>query len=156
MCFCVLFGLYVAFNNLSVISRRCLDVAGSSLLTFRVLPHWNITPQTLDMIFHPVTLYWHWADQFYLFFLNAECQAKEQLVPILKSFVWFGWGSNPKPRSQSGRSTNWATVPVQYTGFKRMTRLSSAQFTNDVLRVAWTSARVMKCNALQKHAYSNI
>ena len=34
-----LFGLYVPFNNLSVISRWCLDVAGSSMLTFRVLPH---------------------------------------------------------------------------------------------------------------------
>ena len=43
----VWFGLNVAFNNLSVISRRCLDVAGSSMLTFRVLPHWNIMPQTL-------------------------------------------------------------------------------------------------------------
>ena len=43
----VWFGLNVAFNNLSVISWRCLDVAGSSMLTFRVLPHWNIKPQTL-------------------------------------------------------------------------------------------------------------
>ena len=40
-------GLNVAFNNLSVISRRCLDVTGSSMLTFRLLPHWNIMPQTL-------------------------------------------------------------------------------------------------------------
>ena len=39
VCLFVLFGLYVAFYNLSVISRRCLDVAGSSMLTFRVLPH---------------------------------------------------------------------------------------------------------------------
>ena len=29
-------GLKVAFNNLSV---RCLDVAGSTMLTFRVMPH---------------------------------------------------------------------------------------------------------------------
>ena len=43
----VWFGLNVPFNNLSVISRRCLDVTGSSMLTFRVLPHWNTTPQTL-------------------------------------------------------------------------------------------------------------
>ena len=43
----VWFGLNVAFNNLSVISRQCLDVTGSSMLTFRVLPHWNIMPQTL-------------------------------------------------------------------------------------------------------------
>ena len=27
-------------------------------LTFEVLAHWNITPQTHDMIFHPVILYW--------------------------------------------------------------------------------------------------
>ena len=39
VCLFVLFGLYVTFNNFSVISRRCLDVAGSSMLTFRVLPH---------------------------------------------------------------------------------------------------------------------
>ena len=43
----VWFGLNVAFNNLSVISRRCLGVTGSWMLTFRELPHWNITPQTL-------------------------------------------------------------------------------------------------------------
>ena len=36
----------------------------SLLLTFRVLPHWNIIPQTYDMIFYPVILYWHWTDQF--------------------------------------------------------------------------------------------
>ena len=65
VCF-VLLGLYVAFNKLSVILRRCLDVAWSSMLTFRVLPHWNNTPQILDMIFHPVTLCWHWADQFWI------------------------------------------------------------------------------------------
>ena len=39
ICLFVLFGLNVAFNNLSVISRRCLDVAGSSMLTFIVLLH---------------------------------------------------------------------------------------------------------------------
>ena len=43
----VWFGLNVTFNNLSVISRQCLDVTGSSMLTFRVLSHWNIMPQTL-------------------------------------------------------------------------------------------------------------
>ena len=41
VCLFVWFGLKIAFNNLSVISQRCLDVAGSSMLTFRVLPHWN-------------------------------------------------------------------------------------------------------------------
>ena len=62
VCVCV-FGFNVAFNNFSVISRRCLVVTGSSILTFIVLPHWSIMSQTLDMIPHPVTLSWHWVDQ---------------------------------------------------------------------------------------------
>ena len=32
--------------------------------------------------------------QFY--FCNAECQAKEQLVPFLKSLLWLRQGLNPK------------------------------------------------------------
>ena len=64
VCVCVCeFGFNVAFNNFSVISRRCLVVTGSSMLTFIVLPHWSIMSQTLDMIPHPVTLSWHWVDQ---------------------------------------------------------------------------------------------
>ena len=39
ICLFVLFGLYVAFNNLLVISRQYLNVAGSLMLGFRVLPH---------------------------------------------------------------------------------------------------------------------
>ena len=62
VCVCV-FGFNVAFNNFSVISRRCLVVTGSSMLTFIVLPHWSIMSQTLGMIPHPVTLSWHWVDQ---------------------------------------------------------------------------------------------
>ena len=38
VCVCV-FGFNVAFNNFSVISRRCLVATGSSMLTFIVLPH---------------------------------------------------------------------------------------------------------------------
>ena len=34
---CFIWALHVAFNNLSVILQQCLDVAGSSVLTFRVL-----------------------------------------------------------------------------------------------------------------------
>ena len=64
LCVCVCeFGFNVAFNNFSVISRRCLVATGSSMLTFIVLPHWSIMSQTLDMIPHPVTLSWHWVDQ---------------------------------------------------------------------------------------------
>ena len=63
MCVCVcIFGFNVAFNNFSVISRWCLVVTGSSLLTFIELPHWSIMSQTLDMIPHPVTLSWHWVN----------------------------------------------------------------------------------------------
>ena len=55
---------------------------------------------------HSVTLYWHWADQFYLYFLNVERQAKEQLIPFLKTLVWPSPGIEPATsRSQSGRST---------------------------------------------------
>ena len=38
VCACV-FGFNVAFNNFSVILRRCLVATGSSVLTFLVLPH---------------------------------------------------------------------------------------------------------------------
>ena len=62
-CCCCLFRFNVAFNNFSVISRRCLVATGSSVLTFIVLPHWSIMSQTLDMMPHPVTLSWHWVDQ---------------------------------------------------------------------------------------------
>ena len=58
------FGLYLAHNNLSVLLRRCLVVEGSTILTFWVLTHWNITSQALNKIFHQITLYWHWVDQF--------------------------------------------------------------------------------------------
>ena len=64
-CLFVLFGPYITFNNISVISQWCLDVAGSSMLIFRNLSHWNITPHPLDMIFHPLTVYWHWTAQFW-------------------------------------------------------------------------------------------
>ena len=53
-CCCCLFGFNVALNNFAVISRRCLVASGSSVLTFIVLPHGSITPQTPDMIQHPV------------------------------------------------------------------------------------------------------
>ena len=59
-------------------------------------------PRHFDMIFYPVKLhvYWHWADQFRFLALlsyNVERQAKEQLVPFLKSLVWLGRRSNPQP-----------------------------------------------------------
>ena len=61
--FVCLFWFNVAFNNVSVISRQCLVATGGSVLTFIVMPHWSIMPQTLDMMQHPLTLSWHWVDQ---------------------------------------------------------------------------------------------
>ena len=69
-----LFRLNVSFNNLSVISRRCLNVTGSSMLTLRVLLHWHITSQTHDATFHRVTFFWPRTDQFR--FLNADPKRK--------------------------------------------------------------------------------
>ena len=52
MCVCVcVFGFNVVFNKFSV-----MVAAGSSVLTFIMLPHYSIMSQTLDMIPHPVTL----------------------------------------------------------------------------------------------------
>ena len=56
LCCCCLVGFNVTFNNVSVISGWCLVATGSSMLTFIMLPHRSIMPQTLDMIHHPVTL----------------------------------------------------------------------------------------------------
>ena len=50
---CCLFGFNVAFNNFSVISRRFPVVTGSSVLTFIVLPHWSIMPQTHTKSYYP-------------------------------------------------------------------------------------------------------
>ena len=111
----VLFGLYVTFNNLSVISQRCLDVAGSSMLTFRVLLYWNITPQTSDMIFHPVTLYWYWVDQFWVLALLSQCWVPSERAAssIFKIFGMTLPGIEPTTfQSQTGCSTNRATVLV--------------------------------------------
>ena len=74
-----------------------LYVAGNSMLTLSMLLHWNITPQTNDMIFHPVILYRHWAGQFYRHPLNTEHHVKVQLEGFLMSFVWLSWYLNPQP-----------------------------------------------------------
>ena len=50
----------------------------------------EISAQTHDMIFHPVTLYWHWADLFAL--LSKYWASCERAVStILKSLVQLGW-----------------------------------------------------------------
>ena len=45
--FFVFLGFYIIFQQ-SFILQWCLDVTGSSMLTFRVLPHWNM-PQIHDI-----------------------------------------------------------------------------------------------------------
>ena len=60
--FCFVLFCFV-LTSLSTIVQVILVVTGSWMLTFIVLPHWNIMPQTLDMIPHQVILSWHWVDQ---------------------------------------------------------------------------------------------
>ena len=108
VCLFVLFWLNVPFNNLSVISGRCLDEAGSSLLLFRVLSNRTIISQTLDIIFQQVKLYW--ADQFWFqSLLNAKLQEKEQVIPFLISLVWLSQGSNQQPPGQT-----WALYTLSH------------------------------------------
>ena len=104
---CVCLFVLVTFNNFSVISLRCLVATGSSMLSYIVLPHWSIMPQTLDMIPHPVTLSWHWVNQSELY--PVWVPSEEQLVPFLTTLVCQGPGSNPwPPAPQSRHSTEWA------------------------------------------------
>ena len=58
------------------------------MLTFRVLPQINITHQTHDMIFHPVTLYWHWVDQFWFLATFLMLSAK-------RKSSWYHFESRP-------------------------------------------------------------
>ena len=106
--FFILFRLNVAFNNLSVILRRFLDVTGSSVLTVRVLPHWNITPQTHDVTFHSVTLYWHRTNS-----AVSMLSANERTAnTIFKVFGMTQPGIEPTTsRTQTGCSSYWVTAP---------------------------------------------
>ena len=58
------------FSHITTVSG--CDRVGSSVLTFIVLPHCNIMPQTLDMIPHPVTLSGHWVGQSYPVNVSAK------------------------------------------------------------------------------------
>ena len=97
----VLFRFYITFNTLSVISWWVSGVAESSMLTSRVLPHWNFTPPT------HVTLSRHWTNQFWFLALLTYCwgQMKQQLVPFLKPLVWLDQGFNQKPPGHKVDST---------------------------------------------------
>ena len=111
----VLFELYIAFNiNLSVIYHNCARCD----TVWELNVHWNIAGHTPDKIFHPVTLYWHWADQFGFLelsaFLMLSTKRKNWACTIFKVIGITRLGSKPAANlSQSGCYTNWATVPVQ-------------------------------------------
>ena len=59
------------------------------MLTFIVLPHWSIMPQTLDMIPHPVTLSWHWVDQFLLY--PVSLSAKRGAASTIFNNLGMSW-----------------------------------------------------------------
>ena len=74
VCVCVWFGFNVVFNNLSVISRRCLVATVSSMLTFIVLHHCSIKSQTLYFIPPPVTIMLKLGRPFLALPRKSECQ----------------------------------------------------------------------------------
>ena len=106
VCLFVCSGL-TSLSTLSVISRRCLVVTGSSMLTFIVLPHCSIRSQTLL----PDTTSSH-------IILTPErpvlalprVPSREQLVPLLTTLVCRGPGSNPVP-PDLGADTLFTALP---------------------------------------------
>ena len=89
---------------------------GRELLSFRVLPHWNITPVTYDMIIHPVTLCWQRADQFWFLALFLSCWmlSERAASTIFKDFGMTRPGiESATSRSQNRRPINRAIVPVK-------------------------------------------
>ena len=119
--FFVLSGFYVTFNDFSVISWRCLDVAESSMLPFSVLLHWNISPETLDMIFHPVTLYWHWAHQFWFQALLSSCWTPSETAASAISFsLWY--------HSAGDRTHNLTVTKRTFYGLSRCPNLRCSRW----------------------------
>ena len=78
------FGFNVAFNNFSVISRRCLVATGSSVLTFIVLPHWSILSQTW---YHTQSHYPDTGSTSPSSTPQVWVPSEEQLVPFLR--LWY-------------------------------------------------------------------
>ena len=104
VCVCA-FGFNVVFNNFSVISRRCLVATWSSILTFRVLPHWSIScPRQLTW-YHTQS---HYPDTGSHIILTPgrpvpalpSKSESNYIVPFLTTLIC------PVPRS--GNSTDWA------------------------------------------------
>ena len=78
------------------------------MLTFIVLPHWSIMPQTLDIMPHPVTLSWHWVVQSKLY--SDRLSAKRGAASTIFNDFDMSWpGIEPvTSRSWSVHSTDWA------------------------------------------------
>ena len=67
------------------------------------------SPRHFDMIFHQVTLYWHWGSSCTFLMLST----KRKRVSFLKSLVWPNRGLNMQPPSHKVSLYQWATVPVR-------------------------------------------
>ena len=102
------------FKTLSVILQLCLDVAGNSMLTFRVLPRWNIMAQIHDNIppSHIIlTLGWPVLIPISTF-LMLSTKWKSSKYHFKSLFMtWLGIEPTTS-QSWSGCSINWATVLV--------------------------------------------
>ena len=57
------------------------------------------------------------SSDFLFYFLNTEQQAKEQLVPFLKSLVWPGWGLSLQPPCHKGDA-----LPTEPLSWFRLSR----------------------------------
>ena len=112
--FCFSWALH-SFKKISVTSWGCLDVAGNSMLTFRVLPHWNIVPDTWHDIppsYIILTLSWPFQIPNSAFLMLSACQRAASTIFKVFGMTWTGI-EPATSQSQRGHSTNWATVPVQ-------------------------------------------
>ena len=99
-CVCVCYGLTLhsaIFSHITTVSSCDRDLI--SVLTFIVLSHWSIMPQTLDMIPHPVTLSWRWVDQSWLYPVSLSAKRVASYITLTKP---------QPPVSRSGHSTDWA------------------------------------------------
>ena len=102
-----------------------------------MLSHRNIIPQTLWHDIPPshiiLTLSWP-----VLVLLNAECQAKEQLVPFLKSLVWPSRDQTRNLPVIKWTLYHWATLPVR--------RFSCSFISNIIIhRMTWRGRRRRRC-----------
>ena len=96
VCLSVCSGL-TSLSTLSVTSRRCLVVTGSSMLTFIVLPHCGIRSQTLLPDTAPSHIILTPERPVLALPRKSRVPSGEQLVPLLTTLVCRGPGSKPVP-----------------------------------------------------------